>query len=42
MHIAFVIPYFYPAWQYGGPPRVAYELARELVRREHKVTVFCN
>ena len=40
MHIAFVIPYFYPAWQYGGPPRVAYELARELVRRGHEVTVF--
>ena len=40
MHIAFVIPYFYPAWQYGGPPRSAYELARELIRRGHEVTVF--
>ncbi len=40
MHIAFVIPYFYPAFQYGGPPRSAYELARELVRRGNEVTVF--
>jgi glycosyltransferase involved in cell wall biosynthesis len=39
MRIAFVIPYFYPALQYGGTPRVAYEFARGLVRRGHEVTV---
>lgn len=39
MHIAFVIPYFYPAWEFGGPPRSAYELARGLTERGHKVTV---
>jgi glycosyltransferase involved in cell wall biosynthesis len=39
MRIAFVIPYFYPALQYGGTPRVAYEFARGLVRRGHDVTV---
>lgn len=37
--MAFIIPYFYPAWQYGGPPRSAYELARGLVRRGHHVRV---
>src|SRR2546427_9197631 len=39
MRIAFVIPYFYPALQYGGTPRVAYEFARGLVRRGHEVSV---
>jgi glycosyltransferase involved in cell wall biosynthesis len=39
MHIAFVIPYFYPALQYGGQPRSSYDLARALIRRGHRVTV---
>ena len=40
MKILQVIPYFYPAWAYGGPPRNAYGLCKELVRRGHEVTVF--
>ncbi|HEX5501410.1 MAG TPA: glycosyltransferase [Thermomicrobiales bacterium] len=39
MHIVYVIPYFAPAWGYGGPPRVMYDAARRLVRRGHAVTV---
>lgn len=39
MRISFVIPYFYPALEYGGTPRVAYEFARSLVRRGHEVKV---
>lgn len=35
-----VVPYFYPAWAYGGIPRVVYELSRELVRKGHEVTVY--
>lgn len=35
-----VVPYFYPAWAYGGVPRIAYELSKELVRRGHDVTVY--
>lgn len=35
-----VVPYFYPAWPYGGVPRVVYELSRELVKRGHDVTVY--
>lgn len=35
-----VVPYFYPAWSYGGIPRVAYELSREMVRMGHDVTVY--
>lgn len=34
-----VTPYFYPAWAYGGIPRVAYELSKEMARRGHEVTV---
>jgi glycosyltransferase involved in cell wall biosynthesis len=40
MHIAFVIPYFYPALGYGGTPRLAYDMARALARRGHQLTVF--
>jgi glycosyltransferase involved in cell wall biosynthesis len=39
MRIVFVIPYFYPALEYGGTPRLAYEVARALTRRGHKVKV---
>ena len=39
LKIAFVIPYFYPAWQYGGQPRAAFDLARGLVSRGHHVRV---
>ena len=40
MKILQVIPYFYPAWSYGGPPRNLYGLCKELVKRGHEVTVF--
>ena len=39
LSVTFVIPYFYPAWQYGGQPRSAFELARALVLRGHRVKV---
>jgi glycosyltransferase involved in cell wall biosynthesis len=39
MKVIFAIPYFYPAWQYGGQPRSAYELARALVLQGHEVKV---
>jgi len=40
LRILHVLPYFYPAWAYGGIPRVVYELSREMVRQGHDVTVF--
>lgn len=39
MRIGFVIPYFHPAWQYGGSPRSAYELARGIAKKGHHVKV---
>jgi glycosyltransferase involved in cell wall biosynthesis len=35
-----VIPYFFPAWRFGGPVRVAYDVSRKLIERGHSVTVF--
>lgn len=40
MKILQIIPYFYPAWSYGGAPRNTYGLCKELVKRGHEVTVF--
>jgi glycosyltransferase involved in cell wall biosynthesis len=39
MKILLGVLYYEPAWAYGGPPRMVYTLARELVRRGHEVTV---
>lgn len=40
MRILHVIPYFYPAWAYGGTCRAAWELARASVRHGLQVEVF--
>jgi glycosyltransferase involved in cell wall biosynthesis len=39
MKIGVVTPYFYPAWEYGGTPRAAFELARALAARGHELRV---
>lgn len=40
LRILQIVPYYYPAWAYGGIPRVVYELSTELTRRGHHVSVF--
>lgn len=40
MKILHVVPFFYPAWAYGGVPRIIYELCRELVRQGQEVSVY--
>lgn len=40
LRILHVSPSFYPAWAYGGVPRCAYELCRELVQLGHEVTAW--
>jgi glycosyltransferase involved in cell wall biosynthesis len=42
MHILFVTLGFYPAQGWGGPVKVVHQNGRELVRRGHKVTVYCT
>lgn len=39
MKIGVVTPYFYPAWEYGGTPRAAFELAKALAARGHEIRV---
>jgi glycosyltransferase involved in cell wall biosynthesis len=39
VRLTYVIPYFPPAWGYGGPPRLAYDLARQLVSAGQSVKV---
>lgn len=37
--ILYVVPYFVPAWSYGGPVKVTYDFARELAGLGYEVTV---
>jgi len=37
-----VVSYYAPAWGYGGPPRVMFELARKHVLHGHSVTVYTS
>ena len=39
MKILMVIPYYAPAWDYGGPVRLCYSVSRELAKRGHNITV---
>jgi len=39
MRVLHSVPYFYPAWAYGGIPRLSYHLCAELVRLGLKVDV---
>lgn len=40
MRILQVVPYFYPAWRFGGPVKTVYELSKELAKKGHDVTVY--
>lgn len=39
LRILHVVPYFWPAWAYGGIPRLAYGLARAQAASGHRVAV---
>jgi len=40
MKILQVVPYFPPAYAFGGPVKVAYQISRELIKRGHEVVVY--
>lgn len=42
MKILQVLPYFHPAWIFGGPVRVLYDISGELVKRGHDVTIYTS
>ncbi len=39
LNILHVVPYYFPAWAYGGIPRIAYEICSEEARQGHNVSV---
>lgn len=42
MRILQVVPYFPPAYAFGGPVRAVYEISRELVKLGNQVTVYTS
>ena len=42
MRILQIIPYFHPAYSFGGPLKVAYDISRELARKGHEVVVYTS
>ncbi|MEP7167009.1 MAG: glycosyltransferase [Candidatus Woesebacteria bacterium] len=42
MKILQVVPYFYPAWSYGGPAKLVYDTCLYFEREGHQVTVFTS
>jgi len=40
MKILQVCPYFPPAYAFGGPVKVSYQISKELVKRGHEVVVY--
>ena len=42
LKIGFFIPYFFPAWRFGGPVKSTYELGKRLVQKGHQVNIYCT
>ena len=42
MKILHVVPYFPPAYSFGGPVKAVYQIAKELVKRKHEVVVYTS
>lgn len=42
MKILQVVSYFPPAYDFGGPAKVAYQIAKELVKKKHNVVVYTS
>ena len=39
LKILFLIPYFIPAWRFGGPVQLSYTIASKLIQKGHEITV---
>lgn len=42
LKIGFFIPYFVPAWRFGGPVRGTYEIGKKLAKKGHQVNIYCT
>jgi glycosyltransferase involved in cell wall biosynthesis len=37
-----MVPYFYPAWAYGGPAKLVYDTSKYFAKKGHEVTVYTS
>jgi len=42
MKILQVVPYFHPAYAFGGPVNVVYQISKKLARRGHEVVIYTS
>ena len=42
MKILQIVPYFYPAWSYGGPAKLAYDTSIFFSEQGHQVTLYTS
>lgn len=42
MKILQIVPYFYPAWAYGGPAKLVYDTSKYFAKSGHQVTVYTS
>lgn len=42
MKILQLVPYFYPAWSYGGPAKLVYDISSYFAKQGHSVTVYTS
>ncbi len=42
MKILQVVPYFFPAWSYGGPAKLVRDLSLSLIEAGHEVTIYTS
>lgn len=42
MKILQVVPYFYPAWSYGGPAKLVFDTSKYFASQGHQVTVYTS
>ncbi|MFA5932975.1 MAG: glycosyltransferase [Microgenomates group bacterium] len=42
MKILQMVPYFYPAWAYGGPAKLVYDTSKYFAESGHEVTVYTS
>lgn len=40
MRILQVVPYFYPAWAYGGPGKLVFDISTYFAQQGHQVTIY--
>jgi len=42
MKILQVVPYFHPAYAFGGPVNVVYQISKKLAKKGHEVVIYTS